>query len=162
MLRFFFQFKFHHVWEISTSLWADNVLHVLYLALCGITFRNTVLHILLRTISLGMITAAPISDFELNFVHFAPLVLFLLLFQEKLFPAVYIHWKKYQSKLLMELNSLGEKLVITGDARHDSMGHSAKYGIYSIFCCNKPSIAHFELVQVYHIWIHICMHFSFL
>ena len=28
------------------------------------------------------------------------------------------------------------------------MGHSAKYGVYSVFCCNKPPITHFDLVQV--------------
>eukprot|EP00112_Aurelia_sp_Birch-Aquarium-sp1_P023357 Seg693.2 transcript_id=Seg693.2/GoldUCD/mRNA.D3Y31 product="hypothetical protein" protein_id=Seg693.2/GoldUCD/D3Y31 len=67
--------------------------------------------------------------------------------REKLFPSVYLHWKKYQRKLISDLNSLGEQLVVTGDARHDSMGHSAKYGLYSVFCCNTPSIAHFELVQ---------------
>ena len=59
-----------------------------------------------------------------------------------------MHWKKYQKQLLADITSLGEKLIITGDARHDSMGHNAKYGAYGIFCCNKPSIAHFEVVQV--------------
>jgi hypothetical protein len=36
-------------------------------------------------------------------------------------------------------------LVIAGDGRHDSMGHSAKYGI---FCCTIPLIIHFSLTQV--------------
>ena len=37
---------------------------------------------------------------------------------------------------------------MAGDGRHDSMGHSAKYGAYTMFCCTMPSIVHFELVQV--------------
>jgi len=32
--------------------------------------------------------------------------------------------------------------------RHDSMGHSAKYGTYSIFCCTIGYIIHLVLVQV--------------
>lgn len=38
--------------------------------------------------------------------------------------------------------------MIAGDARHDSMGHSAKYGVYTILCCTVPMIIHFALVQV--------------
>ena len=37
---------------------------------------------------------------------------------------------------------------MAGDGRHDSMGHSAKYCAYSIFCCTIPVILHFALVQV--------------
>ena len=32
--------------------------------------------------------------------------------------------------------------------RHDSMGHCAKYGAYTIFCCTLTKIIHFSLVQV--------------
>ena len=39
-------------------------------------------------------------------------------------------------------------VVLAGDGRHDSMGHSAKYCAYTIFCCTDPSIIHFSLVQV--------------
>ena len=38
--------------------------------------------------------------------------------------------------------------MIAGDGRHDSMGHSAKYGTYTIFCCNNDKIIDFSLVQV--------------
>ena len=37
---------------------------------------------------------------------------------------------------------------MAGDARHDSMGHNAKYGAYSILSCAESKIIHFELVQV--------------
>ena len=38
--------------------------------------------------------------------------------------------------------------------RHDSMGHSAKFGAYTIFCCTVPMIIHFSLVQVRYIFYH--------
>ena len=64
-----------------------------------------------------------------------------------LFPAIFIHWQDYQRKILNRLKDL-ESLVISGDARHDSMGHSAKYGAYTIFCCTSQEIIHFDLIQV--------------
>ena len=37
--------------------------------------------------------------------------------------------------------------MVAGDGRHDSMGHSAKFGAYTIFCCTLPMIIHFALIQ---------------
>ncbi|XP_073236454.1 uncharacterized protein [Porites lutea] len=50
------------------------------------------------------------------------------------------------SKLVLSAKVLGD-LTIAGDGRHDSMGHCAKYGAYTIFCCTLPRIIHFALVQ---------------
>ena len=50
-----------------------------------------------------------------------------------LIPAVVKYWRGYQAALLQRLQ--GQEVVLAGDGRHDSMGHSAKYGTYSIFCC---------------------------
>ena len=50
--------------------------------------------------------------------------------------------------MLSQLMALKEPVVLAGDGRHDSMGHSAKYGAYSIFCCSVPMIIHFSLIQV--------------
>lgn len=36
----------------------------------------------------------------------------------------------------------------TGDRRFDSMGHSAKYGAYTMLCTTIMKIVHFELAQV--------------
>ena len=69
--------------------------------------------------------------------------------QEKLFPMIYLHWKKYQQKRMQSLKEVKEGIVIAGDGRHDSMGHSATYGAYIIFCCTIPMIIHFALVQVW-------------
>ncbi|XP_065069676.1 uncharacterized protein LOC135694745 isoform X1 [Rhopilema esculentum] len=68
--------------------------------------------------------------------------------KETLFPAIYLYWQKYQKAILSSLRATEDKgLVIAGDGRHDSMGHSAKYGTYTIFCCNNDKIIDFSLVQ---------------
>ena len=50
--------------------------------------------------------------------------------------------------MLDKVKSIREGIIIAGDGRHDSMGHSAKFGAYTIFCCTVPMILHFSLVQV--------------
>ena len=59
-----------------------------------------------------------------------------------------LYWKQYQKRNLDSLRLTGEKLVMAGDGRHDSMGHSAKFGAYTLFCNNLLKIIHFSLVQV--------------
>lgn len=71
-----------------------------------------------------------------------------LIFQTKLFPTIYLFWQNYQRTLFDEIKLSNSKIVISGDGRHDSMGHSAKYGAYSIFCNTHPAVIHFEMVQV--------------
>lgn len=63
-----------------------------------------------------------------------------------LIPAVVAFWKKYQAGLLEKIN--GVAVTLAGDGRHDSMGHSAKYGTYTIFCCTIGLIINIVLVQV--------------
>ncbi|XP_022809949.1 uncharacterized protein LOC111346967 isoform X2 [Stylophora pistillata] len=62
-----------------------------------------------------------------------------------LIPSVVAFWRKYQKKLLDMLKD--QEVVLAGDGRHDSMGHSAKYGTYTIFCCTIGLIVHIVLVQ---------------
>ena len=63
-------------------------------------------------------------------------------------PAVSRVWKRSQELLLTALKDKGSSLVLGGDGRSDSPGHSAKYGSYSVLelTCNK--IVDFKLVQV--------------
>ena len=68
--------------------------------------------------------------------------------QTKLFPTVLLHWKQYQRKLLDNLKAGEDPIVVAGDGQQNSMGHSAKYGAYTIFCCTVPKIIHFSLIQV--------------
>ena len=49
-------------------------------------------------------------------------------------------------------------LVWTGDGHFDSMGHSAKYGAYTMLCITIMKIVHFEIVQVLGIIKQACLH----
>ena len=83
-------------------------------------------------------------------------VSFFHTFQSHLFPTVHLFWKDYRTRLLAKLKDLGTGLVLAGDGRHDSMGHCAKFGAYTILCCTAiPSIIHFALVQVCTTWMAI-------
>lgn len=66
--------------------------------------------------------------------------------RDMLIPSIVKFWRAWQKKVL---DSLKEKeVVLAGDGRHDSMGHSAKFGTYSIYCCTVGLIIHIVLVQV--------------
>ena len=71
-----------------------------------------------------------------------------LFFQNKLFPTISLYWVKYQAKLLEKVKAIQGGIVLAGDGRHDSMGHSAKFGAYTMFCCTLPMVIHFALIQV--------------
>lgn len=64
-----------------------------------------------------------------------------------LFPAVNTFWSQKQSMLLDEINSRDTELVLGGDGRADSPGHSAKYGSYSIVDLHTNQVVHVQLVQ---------------
>ena len=65
-----------------------------------------------------------------------------------LFPAVVQYWEKYRDGLMQTLKGVKEALTWCGDGRFDSMGHSAKYGVYVMYCSTISKIVHFELLQV--------------
>ena len=64
-------------------------------------------------------------------------------------PAVNHIWEQQQSALLEKMTKDKKKLIVGGDGRSDSPGHSTKYGTYSLLelTCNK--IIDFKLVQVW-------------
>lgn len=66
-----------------------------------------------------------------------------------IFPAILHHWESYRSALISSLRA-SKNLVWSGDGRFDSMGHSAKYGVYSMMCSPSNKIVHFELLQVWY------------
>ena len=68
-----------------------------------------------------------------------------------LIPTIVTYWREYQSKLLEQVN--GVEVALAGDGRHDSMGHSAKYCTYTIFCCTIGLIINIALVQVIYFYI---------
>ncbi|RUA06185.1 MAG: hypothetical protein DSY43_02725 [Gammaproteobacteria bacterium] len=59
-----------------------------------------------------------------------------------------MYWQQYQRRLLDSVKEIKDGVAIAGDGRHDSMGHCAKYGAYTVFCCTVTKIIHFSLVQV--------------
>ena len=63
-------------------------------------------------------------------------------------PATCMVWEQHQQALLSILREKQTGLVVAGDGRADSPGHSAKYGSYSLLelTCNK--VVDFKLVQV--------------
>lgn len=63
-----------------------------------------------------------------------------------LFPVVLKYWENYQAGLFAKIKDL-EDAVWSGDGRFDSMGHSAKYGVYTLLCSPIMKIVHFELLQ---------------
>ena len=86
---------------------------------------------------------------KLDLYYIACLIsLTLSYFQEKILPAITLYWHQYQEKLFDSLIDAKEGNILTGDGRHDSMGHCAKYGAYTMMCLNQPTILHFDLVQV--------------
>lgn len=64
-----------------------------------------------------------------------------------LFPAVLGYWERYQAALIEKIKNMKDA-VWSGDGRFDSMGHSAKFGVYTMFCNTILKVAHFELLQV--------------
>ena len=68
--------------------------------------------------------------------------------KEFLEPAVVAVWGKKQAELLAQCRTSGNPLIIGGDGRADSPGHSAKYGSYGIIDLTSNKVIHLELVQV--------------
>ena len=60
--------------------------------------------------------------------------------------------------MLEKVKALKDGIIIAGDGRHDSIGHSAKYGAYTIFCCTIPMILHFSLIEVKGFKVHVIYH----
>lgn len=57
-------------------------------------------------------------------------------------------WEKHQAMLLTELRQEKRALVVGGDGRADSPGHSAKFGSYTTMELKKQIVVDVQLVQV--------------
>ena len=64
-----------------------------------------------------------------------------------LFPVILNYWEQYRASLVGKLKNMAN-VVWSGDGRFDSMGHSAKYGAYTMFCNTILKVVHFKLLQV--------------
>ncbi len=54
-------------------------------------------------------------------------------------------WNLHQAELL---SSVQDNLILGGDGRCDSPGHTAKYGTYTLMDLQLKKILHIQLVQV--------------
>ena len=50
-------------------------------------------------------------------------------------PTVLHYWETYQANVIKQLKAMKD-VVWCGDGRFDSMGHSAKYGVYTLSSIN--------------------------
>ena len=66
-----------------------------------------------------------------------------------LFPSILHHWEAYRRSCIDKVKTMND-VVWAGDGRFDSMGHSAKYGVYSMLCTSMMKVVHFDIVQVKH------------
>ena len=64
-----------------------------------------------------------------------------------LFPVILKHWADSRKALIRQLKNISNASWC-GDGRFDSIGHNAKFGVYSMFSSNLSEIVHFELLQV--------------
>ncbi|XP_067030157.1 uncharacterized protein [Acropora muricata] len=63
-----------------------------------------------------------------------------------LFPVILQYWETYRASLVTKLKDM-TNVAWSGDGRFDSMGHSAKYSAYTMFCPTIMKVVHFELLQ---------------
>lgn len=70
--------------------------------------------------------------------------------EEILQPCVFSVWKDHQSKLFKQLRQEKRPLVLGGDGRADSPGHSAKFGSYTMMELKKKAVIDIQLVQVHY------------
>ena len=63
-------------------------------------------------------------------------------------PSVFAVWNQHQAELLKQLQKEKRPLILGGDGRADSPGHSAKFGSYTVMELKKKVVIDVQLVQV--------------
>lgn len=66
-----------------------------------------------------------------------------------LHPAVSTMWKDFQYNYFDQKTQQGDSLVLGGDGRADTSGHSAKYGSYAMLDMDLMLVIDIQLVQVW-------------
>ena len=64
-------------------------------------------------------------------------------------PTIHHIWLDEQDKILSFFKGMESSLVLCGDGRADSPGHSAKYGTYTFIDARLNKIVDMQLVQVF-------------
>ena len=65
-----------------------------------------------------------------------------------LLPSVFSVWNGHQVELFKQLRKEKRPLILGGDGRADSPGHSAKFGSYTVMELKKKVVIDVQLVQV--------------
>jgi len=73
---------------------------------------------------------------------------FYRLRRDYLFPSIAEEWKKEQSMVIESIKGREEDLMLAGDGRCDSPGHSAKYGTYTMIDTDTDKVVDFEVIRV--------------
>lgn len=73
---------------------------------------------------------------------------FYKLRRNHLFPAIDEEWRKEQAMVVESIKGRQESLMLAGDGRCDSPGHSAKYGTYTMLDTETDKVVDFEVVRV--------------
>lgn len=63
-------------------------------------------------------------------------------------PSISLVWNKHQEEIMKQLKREKRGLVLGGDGRADSPGHSAKFGSYTLMDLRKRVVIDVQLVQV--------------
>lgn len=69
-------------------------------------------------------------------------------------PSVFAVWNQHQTELLKQLHKEKRPLILGGDGRADSPGHSAKFGSYTIMELKQKAVIDVQLVQVSTYYLH--------
>ena len=99
-------------------------------------------------LSFGILMAgASVSKVMLVFKHMGLCSMtcrtFFLHQKRFLFPPILYHLEVYKERLIRKVKRTKD-IVWSGDGRFDSMGHSVKYGTYSMFCFPIDKIVHLD------------------
>ena len=62
-------------------------------------------------------------------------------------PSVFAVWNQHQAELLKQLQKENRPLILGGDGRADSPGHSAKFGSYTVMELKKKVVIDVQLVH---------------
>ena len=124
------QFKWRSQPFIFGRYPAGNIMMSLGILLSGVNISQVLL--MFRHMGLSAISPRSYFSHQRNF----------------LFPSVFLHWEKYRTNLIEKLKGVTDAQW-SGDGRFDSMGHNAKYGVYTMLCNSISKLVHFELLQVH-------------
>lgn len=69
-----------------------------------------------------------------------------------LWPAIDRVWTSYQSKVHESIRARGGRVIVAGDGRADSPGHSAKFGVYTMVDLETGKVIDMQLVQVHFLY----------